>query len=76
LLIASVSGSAERIEVRLLDEQTTKANASLMAAAPDLLAALERILELGERANRFYERGEDGEVVRQARAAIQKARGQ
>ena len=32
-----------------LNEQTTEANASLMAAAPDLLSALERLLEHGER---------------------------
>jgi hypothetical protein len=45
LLIASVSGSSEHIEVRGLDEQTTEANALLIAAAPDLVAALERVLE-------------------------------
>jgi hypothetical protein len=44
LLIAEVNGSTEHIEVRGLDEETTEANAWLIAAAPDLLAALERIL--------------------------------
>jgi hypothetical protein len=76
LLIASVSGSTEHIEVQGLDEQTTEANASLIAAAPDLLAALEQLLDHGERRNLYYERGEDAEVVGQARAAIAKARGQ
>jgi hypothetical protein len=76
LLIASVSGSTEHIEVPGLDEQTTEANASLMAAAPDLLAALERVLEHGEPLNLYHERSEDAEVVNQARAAIAKAKGQ
>src|SRR6516162_8984893 len=44
LLIGEVNGSTEHIEVRGLDEETTQANAWLIAAAPDLLAALERIL--------------------------------
>jgi hypothetical protein len=71
LLIASVSGSTEHIQVQGLDEKTTEANAWLMAAAPDLLAALERILEHGEWGNL-----KDAEVVNQARAAITKAKGQ
>jgi DNA invertase Pin-like site-specific DNA recombinase len=45
LLIASVSGSTEHIEVQGLDEQTTEANALLMTAAPDLLEALDLLLE-------------------------------
>ena len=76
LLIASLSGSTEHIEIRGLDEQTTAAKASLMAAAPDLLAALERVLEHGEWLNVYTARGEDAEVVNQARAAIVKAKGQ
>ena len=75
LMIASVSGSTEHIKVRGIDEQTTEANASLIAAAPDLLEALERLLTHGERGNLYYERGEDAEVVNQARAAIAKAKG-
>ena len=59
-----------------LNEQTTEANASLMAVAPDLLSALERVLEHGERLNLYHERGEDAEMVNQARAAIAKAKGQ
>ena len=51
------------------------ANASLMVAAPDLLAALERMLAHGERGNLYTARGEDAEVVNQARAAIAKAKG-
>jgi len=44
LLIGEVNGSTEHFEVRGLDEETTEANAWLIAAMPDLLAALERIL--------------------------------
>ena len=75
LLIAEVTGSTEHIEVRGLDEETTQANAWLIAAAPDLLAALERILARLEMLNLFIERGEDAKVVEQARAAIGKATG-
>jgi len=46
-----------------------------MVAAPDLLAALERVLAHGERGNLYTARGEDAEVVNQARAAIAKAKG-
>jgi hypothetical protein len=45
------------------------------AAAPDLLAALERILARVETLNLFTERGEEAKVVEQARAAIGKATG-
>ena len=75
LLIAEANGSTEHIEVRGLDEETTEANAWLIAAAPDLLAALERILARLEMLNLFIERGEDAKVVEQARAAIGKATG-
>ena len=75
LLIAEVNGSTEHIKVRGLDEETTQANAWLIAAAPDLLAALERILARLEMLNLFIERGEDAKVVEQARAAIGKATG-
>jgi len=47
-----------------------------MAAAPDLLAVLERVLKHGERGNFYTARGEDAEAVNQARAAIAKAKGQ
>ena len=76
LLIASVSGSTEHVEVQGLDGETTEANAWLIAAAPDLLAALERILARVETLNLFAEHGEDAKVVEQARAAIAKAQGQ
>ena len=76
LLIAEVIGSTEHIEVRGLDEETTEANAWLIAAAPDLLAALERILARVETLNLFTERGEDANVVEQAVGAIGKAKGQ
>ena len=75
LMIASVSGSTEHIKVRGIDEQTTEANASLIAAAPDLLEALERLLEHGERHNMYHEAGKDADIVNQARSAIAKARG-
>jgi len=75
LLIAEVNGSTEHIEVRGLDEETTEANAWLIAGAPDLLAAVERILARVETLNLFTERGEDAKVVEQARAAIGKATG-
>jgi hypothetical protein len=75
LLIAEVNGSTERIEVRGLDAETTEANTWLIAAAPDLLAALERILARVETLNLFTEHGEDAKVVEQACAAIGKARG-
>jgi hypothetical protein len=75
LLIAELNGSTEHIEVRRLDEETTESNAWLIAAAPDLLAALERILARVETLNLFTERGEEAKVVEQARAAIGKATG-
>jgi hypothetical protein len=58
LLIAEVNGSTEHIEVRGLDEQSTEANAWLIAAAPDMLAALERIPVRVETLNLFSELGE------------------
>ena len=51
------------------------ADALLIAAAPDLLAALERVLEHGEQLNLYTARGEDAEVGNQARAAIAKVKG-
>jgi hypothetical protein len=74
LLIAEVNGSTEHIEVRSLDQETTEANAWLIATAPDLLAALERITARVETLNLFTERGQ-AKVVEQARAAISKATG-
>ena len=76
LLIAEVNGSTESIEVRGLDAETTEANTWLIAAAPDLLAALERILARVETFNLLTEHGDNAKVVEQARAAIGKARGQ
>ena len=59
------------------DEETIRANAQLIAAAPDLLAALEtgvELFELDEEANRP---GTDAFTwLHQARAAIAKARGE
>ena len=70
--IAELNGSTEHIEVRRLDAETTDANAWLIAAASDLLAALERILACVETINLFTE---DAKVVEQTRAAISKATG-
>jgi hypothetical protein len=56
------------------DDEQGSAYASLVAAAPDLLAALERMLEHGEQLNLYTARGEDADVVEQARAAVKKAR--
>jgi len=75
LLIGEVNGSTEHIEVRGLDAEATEANAWLIAAAPDLLAALERTLARVETLNLFTERGEEAKVAEQARAAIGKATG-
>lgn len=46
---------------------------NLTTAAPDLLAALKRLLEHVERHNCLYERGEDAEVRDMVLAAIAKA---
>ena len=72
LLIAEVNGSTEHIKVRGLDEETTEANARLIAAAPDLLATLEQVLARVETLNLFTERGEHAKVVERACAAIGK----
>lgn len=53
---------------RYFDGQTTEANRQLIAAAPDLLAALEEIVD--------YQELDAGEMKRIARAAIAKATGQ
>jgi hypothetical protein len=67
LLIAEVHGSTELFEVQGLHKQTMEANASLIAAAPDLLAALERMIEHGDRRNLYYEHGEDAPSARRDR---------
>jgi hypothetical protein len=68
LLIGEVNGSTEHN--RGLDEETMEANAWLIAAAPDPLAALERILARVGTLNLFTEREEEAKVLEQARAAI------
>lgn len=55
------------------EDETAKANARLIAAAPDLLAALER-LEAGVRL--WISHGVSDEDMAAARAAIAKARGE
>jgi hypothetical protein len=74
---AGILGDLARamLEVGLTkDDEQGGAYASLIAAAPDLLAALERMLEHGERLNLYTARSEDADVVEQARAAVKKAR--
>lgn len=57
--------------------QTGEANARLIAAAPDLLAALEEILEHVEWRRRIaHETTGPNDCTHRARAAINKARGQ
>ncbi len=58
--------------VHCTDLPEGKANARLIAAAPDLLAALE---DMTERMS-LYSGGHDDALVTQARAAIAKATGQ
>jgi hypothetical protein len=57
------------------DEQTTEANDWLIAAAPDLLAALQHILTRVRTLNLLTKRVDDANVVEQARAAIGTATG-
>lgn len=60
----------------MVAQRLTRANARLIAAAPDLLAALEDLLDLGRAG---FIRGEDIAVTRAvdaARAAIAKAKGE
>ena len=52
-------------------DETATANAHLMAAAPDLLAALDSLLSLG--ASEGFGQWEEWEEVKVARAAIAKA---
>jgi hypothetical protein len=59
----------------LVQHDEVDANAALISAAPDLLAALERLLEHGERLNIYSQAGEDAQVIAQAKAAVAKARG-
>lgn len=64
------------VVVRMSDEEEDQpegvANAKLIAAAPDLLDVLQRMLDHGERCNWFADRG-DYELVSEAREAIEKA---
>jgi hypothetical protein len=69
------SGAKRGCAVRFFKNETDAANAHLISASPDLLAALERMLDHAERHNTLYESGEDGELLEQVRAAIAKAKG-
>ena len=57
------------------DESNQEANANLIAAAPDLLEALEELLSLCQRQEDFHDDG-DGCMFERASAAIAKARGE
>ena len=54
-----------------LDEPTDTANAHLIAAAPELLEALELYMEVGDQCSKGY----ISKCFRQAQAAIAKAKG-
>ena len=57
------------------DEANQEANACLIAAAPDLLEALEELLAMCQRQENFSDDG-DGRMFERASAAIAKARGE
>ena len=57
------------------DEANQEANANLIAAAPDLLEALEELLSMCQRQEDFHDDG-DGRMFERASAAIAKARGE
>lgn len=67
------AGEADVVAVAMPDEQDSKANARLIAAAPDLLAALEMFVD------QYQGSGQDERELRPemiaARAAIAKAKG-
>jgi len=58
-----------------LPESEQEANARLIAAAPDLLAAAEALVEFADSNNRINLTGKLAEAVGLARAAIAKAEG-
>ena len=68
LWIVSIPGEQARIEVADYSTES-ESNAHLIAAAPDLLEALEALVKVDA------EDGADDEYLRVARAAIAKARG-
>ena len=57
------------------DEANQEANANLIAAAPDLLEALEELLSMCQRQEDFHD-DDDGCMFERASAAIAKARGE
>lgn len=56
-------------------EQVAEANARLIAAAPDLLAALERMTELAEGPTGGVSQQQKRDVIANARAVLAKAKG-
>jgi hypothetical protein len=77
--IVSVPGEQARIEISDYSQES-EANARLIAAAPDLLAALEGLVEVAkaalEEVNRDGAEWHVAAELAEARAAIAKARGQ
>jgi hypothetical protein len=76
---ARIAGKPPRHEVAIVaigdsPQEMEDANAFLIAAAPELLEMLERMIDQGERCNWFGDRL-DEELVAEARQLIAKARG-
>jgi hypothetical protein len=84
----TIFGSDDAVVISSFDAETDEeeeryiANARLIAAAPDLLAALEGVIEDSMALARGYAAAtgdrltDEGEGIRRARAAIAKARGE
>lgn len=72
--ICHFSGLSHSVELMNEHESEEKANANLVAAAPDLLSALEEALPGIEELNGEFQEGWDS-TIEKIEAAIKKARG-